>query len=114
MRQGIRLHWSGYRHPQTQGKVERFHGSLERAWQLRGGSQDRQSWLDAYRWEYNYVRPHEALGMKTPASVWKKSPRCYDPNPPPWEYAAGAKVLKLDGRGKVDAYGMRWCISRAL
>src|SRR5690349_18309404 len=31
MRQGIRLHWSGYRHPQNQGKVERFHGSLERA-----------------------------------------------------------------------------------
>ena len=25
MRQGIRLHWSGIRHPQTQGKVERFH-----------------------------------------------------------------------------------------
>ena len=24
MRQGIELHWSGYRHPQTQGKVERF------------------------------------------------------------------------------------------
>ena len=31
MRQGIRLHWSGIRHPQTQGKVERFHGSLQRA-----------------------------------------------------------------------------------
>jgi transposase InsO family protein len=31
MRQGIELHWSGYRHPQTQGKVERFHGSLQRA-----------------------------------------------------------------------------------
>jgi transposase InsO family protein len=28
MRQGIRLCWSGIRHPQTQGKVERFHGSL--------------------------------------------------------------------------------------
>ena len=35
MKQGIRLHWSGYRHPQTQGKVERFHGSLQRALQLR-------------------------------------------------------------------------------
>jgi transposase InsO family protein len=28
MRQGIKLCWSGIRHPQTQGKVERFHGSL--------------------------------------------------------------------------------------
>lgn len=115
MKQGIRLHWSGYRHPQTQGKVERFHGELERAWQLRGGhEEDRQAWLDAYRWEHNHVRPHEALGMKTPASVWKKSQRRYDPNPPRWEYPVGAKVLKLDGRGKMDAYGIRWTISRAL
>jgi transposase InsO family protein len=30
MRQGIRLHFSGYRHPQTQGKVERFHRSMPR------------------------------------------------------------------------------------
>ena len=30
MKQGIRLHCSGYRHPQTQGKVERFHGALAR------------------------------------------------------------------------------------
>ena len=31
MKQGIRLHWSGIGHPQTQGKVERFHGALQRA-----------------------------------------------------------------------------------
>lgn len=51
MRQGIRLHWSGVRHPQTQGKVERFHGSLQRALNRRGLSPQRmQTWLDAYRW----------------------------------------------------------------
>lgn len=115
MKQGIRLHWSGYRHPQTQGKVERFHGALERAWQLRREHQpDRQAWLDAYRWEHNHVRPHEALGMKTPASVWKKSQRLYHPNPPRWEYPTGAKVLQLDGQGQMDVYGIRWAISRAL
>lgn len=115
MQQGIRLHWSGYRHPQTQGKVERFHGSLERAWQKRGGvGEDAQAWLDAYRWEHNHVRPHEALGMKTPADVWRKSERQYDPHPAQWEYEPGSKVLKLDGQGKMDAYGLRWSISRAL
>lgn len=31
MRVGIRLYYSGVRHPQTQGKVERFHGALEKA-----------------------------------------------------------------------------------
>lgn len=36
VKQGIRVHFSGYRHPQTQGKVERFHGSVEVATQRRG------------------------------------------------------------------------------
>lgn len=115
MKQGIRLHWSGYRHPQTQGKVERFHGELERAWLLRQGiRQEPQPWLDAYRWEHNHVRPHEALAMKTPASVWKKSQRAYDPHPPAWEYPSGSRVLKVDSSGKLDACGVRWFISRAL
>jgi len=82
MRQGIELHWSGYRHPQTQGKVERFHGSLQRAQGRRGvPDEQRQQWLDQYRHEYNQVRPHEALGMQTPASRWRPSERRYDPNP---------------------------------
>lgn len=115
MKQGIRLHWSGYRHPQTQGKVERFHGALERAWLLRHGiGQEPQPWLDAYRWEHNHVRPHEALGMKTPASLWKKSERRYDPHSPAWEYPSGSRVLKVDICGKLDAYGFRWFISGAL
>jgi transposase InsO family protein len=115
MKQGIQLHWSGFRHPQTQGKVERFHGELERALRLRRAPrQEPQPWLDAYRWEHNHVRPHEALGMRTPATLWRKSERCYDPHPAGWEYPAGAKVLKVDCQGKLDAYGKRWMISRAL
>lgn len=115
MKQGIRLHWSGFRHPQTQGKVERFHGALQRALQLRLVScQEPQTWLDAYRWEHNHVRPHEALNMKTPASVWHRSDRKYDPHPPRWEYPSGAKVLKVDSQGKLDAFGARWKIGKAL
>jgi transposase InsO family protein len=115
MKQGIKLHWSGYRHPQTQGKVERFHGALERALRVRGAPRkEPQAWLDAYRWEHNHVRPHEALGMQTPASVWRKSERGYDPHPPRWEYPAGAKVMKVGSQGKLDAYGARWKIAKAL
>ena len=115
MRQGIRLHWSGVRHPQTQGKVERFHGSLQRALNRRGLSQQRtQTWLDAYRWEHNHVRPHEALGMRTPATLWRPSLRRYDPHPPQWEYPQGAWVLKVDCQGKLDIQGQKWKVSRAL
>jgi transposase InsO family protein len=115
IRQGIRLHWSGIRHPQTQGKVERFHGSLQRAWRRRGIPQQHlQAWLDEYRWEHNYVRPHEALDMKTPASVWTPSAKHYDPHPPRWEYPTGAWVLKVDCQGKLEIRGRKWTISQAL
>lgn len=115
MRQGIRLHWSRIRHPQTQGKVERFHGCLQRALERRGPRpQERQAWLDAYRWEHNHVRPHEALGMETPATRWRPSPRRYDPHPPRWEYPQGAWVLKVDCQGKLDIRGKKWRVSRTL
>lgn len=115
MKQGIQLHWSGFRHPQTQGKVERFHGALERALLLRAAPrQQPQAWLDQFRWEHNHVRPHEALGMQTPASVWHRSERSYDPHPARWEYPPGAKVLKVSSQGSLDAYQIRWRIARAL
>ena len=53
MRQGIRLHFGRYRHPQTQGKVERFHGALEMARRRRGlpAVEQRQAWLEEFRWD---------------------------------------------------------------
>jgi transposase InsO family protein len=113
MRQGIRLYFSRIRHPQTQGKVERLNGSLGRALARRNPPKT-QAWLDEYRWEYNQVRPHQALGMLTPATRWESSSRRYDPNPPRWEYAQGAWVLKTDCQGRLDIEGRKWKISRAL
>lgn len=115
MKQGIELHWSGRRHPQTQGKIERFHGELERALQVRGGPRkEPQAWLDAFRWEHNHVRPHEALSMQTPASRWRPSQRRYEPHPRPWEYPTGAKVRKIDSWGKLHVFGVTWNISKGL
>jgi transposase InsO family protein len=115
MRQGIRLHWCGIRHPQTQGKVERFHGSLVRALLRRGAPKtETQAWLDAYRWEHNHVRPHEALGMRTPATLWHPSPRRYVANPPRWEYPQGSWVLKVDSKGTIHIHGQKWKVGKAL
>jgi transposase InsO family protein len=62
MKQGVRCHFSAIRHPETQGKVERFHQSLERARARRGQQQHwlTQPWLDRFRDEYNHLRSHEA------------------------------------------------------
>ncbi len=116
MKQGIQLYLSGYRHPQTQGKVERFNGALEAARRKRGchAGPVQQPWLDAFRQEYNYERPHQALGMKTPGSLWHRSERRYQVNPPAWEYASGAEVHRLGSQGQLHVQGRRWEISKAL
>jgi transposase InsO family protein len=114
MRQGIRLCWSGIQHPQTQGKVERFHGSLQRALEHRGMHGEPQAWLDAYRLEHNHVRPHEALQMQTPAQLWRPSTRRYDPCPPAWQYPEGAWTLKVDSHGTIDIAGRCWRIGKTL
>jgi len=114
MKQGIALHWGRIRHPQTQGKVERFHGELQRALQRRPPRAGLQDWLDEFRWEHNHVRPHEALGMQTPGTRWRRSEQRYDPNPPAWEYRGGSRVLRVDSDGKIKLKGEHWLISRAL
>jgi len=116
MKQGVRVHLSGVQHPQTQGKVERFHGSLEKARRLRGLPELalRQSWLDDFRQDYNHNRPHEALGMQTPASLWRPSPRLYDPDPPPWTYPEAAEIHRLEKTGQLKLQGRRWQVAGAL
>jgi transposase InsO family protein len=116
MKLGVGLRFSGVRHPQTQGKVERFHGTLEQARRRRGlpVAELHQQWLDEFREEYNQVRPHEALGMKTPASVWSPSPRRYDPNPPSWEYGSDREVQRLGPYGQLKLAGRWWQVCEAL
>jgi len=115
MKQGVRCYFSGIRHPQTQGKVERFHGALERARQRPGGEAWlEQGWLDRFRTEYNELRPHEALDMRTPASVWHPSARTYDEKPQAWDYGPGAELRKVTTTGTIDVAGRTWKVSRAL
>ena len=114
LRQGVRMAFSGFRHPQTQGKVERLHGALQVAIRKRQGRPQEQAWLDEFRSEYNAVRPHEALQMQTPESRWKPSPREFQPDPPPFSYRSGMEVMRLSGEGQLYWRGRRWQISRAL
>jgi Integrase core domain len=114
MRQGVQLLYSGYRHPQTQGKVERMHGALQRAIRRREADPTDQRWLDTFRHEYNHVRPHAGIGMETPATRWTPSLRRFDANPREWEYPKSAVVRTLGGDGQLGWRGKRWEISRAL
>ena len=61
-------------HPQTCGKIERWHGSLNREWfayQLQPATlEEAQNLLDRWVVHYNTVRPHQALGYRVPVEVY--------------------------------------------
>jgi transposase InsO family protein len=75
---GIRSIHSRPYHPQTCGKVERFHQTLKRflAKQERAATiETLQSQLDRFRTYYNTVRPHRAIGRRTPAEAFGARPK---------------------------------------
>lgn len=111
IRQGIHLIYSGIAHPQTQGKVERFHRTLNEWFKHHGMPATLRGFGEAFeelRCEYNQVRPHEALGLDTPAQHYRPSARTYDPNPREWEYPPGATVHRLSDNGCLYLSG-RYC-----
>jgi transposase InsO family protein len=114
LRQGVRVILSGVRHPQTQGKVERMHGALQAALSKRKADAQSEQWLESFRHEYNHVRPHEGIGMLTPATRWQPSPRCFQPHPREWEYPVGWEVFRLTEEGRIRWQNRTWEISLAL
>jgi transposase InsO family protein len=114
---GIGVHFCGFRHPQTQGKVERWHGSLERAMRWRGFPSEfaeQQGWLESFRRQYNEQRPHQARGMQPPARFWRPSERSYPEKIREWEYPAGVRLERLNQQGMLSWQGRRWFVCEAL
>ncbi len=117
IKQGIKLYFSGPRHPQTQGKVERFHRTLEDALNHRGRPETLatiQEFLQDFLVEYNQVRPHEALSMAVPAQRYQVSSKNFNPKPPEWQYPIGAIVRRLNPQGCLDYRHLRLFACEAL
>jgi transposase InsO family protein len=65
-------------HPQTQGKIERFHQTLKRWLAARPPARtlpELQDQLDAFREHYNEQRPHRALARITPGQAYRATPK---------------------------------------
>lgn len=85
---GIALERIDPGHPQQNGRHERMHRTLAEATMQPPASTMRaqQKRMDAFRREFNDQRPHQALGQKTPASVYVPSERVYSGRPSEPEY----------------------------
>ena len=114
---GIGVSHSRPYHPQTNGKDERFHRSLdvevlrERTFASYAHV---QADLDAWRWVYNHERPHQALQMATPITRYQPSPRAFPTNMPAIEYADGEVVKRVNWNGELRFRGQRFKLSSAL
>ena len=89
-------------HPQTQGKEERFNGTLTRELlkhvELKD-FEDADRKFEAYRQFYNNVRPHHALNLDTPAQHYTRSSREYSDIIADWEYPENCEVRKVKSSG---------------
>ena len=87
-------------HPQTQGKIERFHRTMKQELlrTIPDDLEDAKRRFKEWQWLYNEVRPHSALGMKTPGSVYRPSSRSYAP-PKTYVYDEGARLSKVNNWG---------------
>jgi transposase InsO family protein len=114
---GIRTLHGRCRHPQTQGKVERFHGTLETDLgdRLRPPTREEaEVTYEAYRREYNWERPHEAIGMKVPGAVYESSPRKRPKTKPVHELPGGAMARKVGFNGDIAFKGHTYLVGKGL
>jgi transposase InsO family protein len=75
---GIRYLHSRPYHPQTCGKVERFHQTLKKWLRKQPRSrttEDLQAHLDRFGTYYNTVRPHRGVGRRTPEQAFGARPK---------------------------------------
>jgi len=90
-------------HPQTCGKVERFHQTQRKWLTARPPARtiaELQALLDEFRSVYNDERPHRAIGRRTPSAVWAAQP----PATPPHTAIDGPTTLAMcrgDHRGSI-------------
>ena len=92
------------KHPQTQGKIERFHRTMKQ--ELLNHTtiadiEDARNKLYLWRDKYNNIRPHEALGRKRPSDVYEPSQRPFIENVPQHEYGGEYHVIKVNSWGYV-------------
>jgi hypothetical protein len=104
-------------HPQTQGKEERFHLTMKKELltrRLMANLEDAQDQFNIWRHEYNYERPHEAIMLKTPSQVYRKSQRKIPTRLKEPIYDDGVRLRKVNFKGYISINRHRYYLGDAL
>lgn len=102
--------------PDQNGSHERMHRdmALELQATARGDLDQQRAALSLWREEYNQQRPHEALGMRTPAEIYSTSPRKFDGTPEQLSYAEGFATRRVKACGTIKLERAEIFLSTAL
>jgi putative transposase len=102
--------------PEQNGAHERMHRTLKAETTRPPGESwvQQQAIFDAFRLEYDFERPHEALGLKSPASVYQPSQREMPYRLPEPEYANHFEVRRVQSTGIIKFRGRVRFISEVL
>jgi putative transposase len=113
---GIRVEIIAPGKPQQNGRLERLHRTLEEETASPPARDVRaqQRAFDPWRREYNHDRPHEALTLRTPASVYAVSARSYPRPLVKLELDPFTQVARIDKNGSITWHRRPLFISSAL
>jgi len=102
-------------HPQDNGGHERMHRDLEavRPAVTRAGAAA-QAILDQWRHDFNCVRPHQALGMRCPHEVYRRSDRAFAGTPDLIDYGTDYDSRLVGPNGAISVQRQYYFISAAL
>jgi putative transposase len=115
MKLGIKVEFIAPGRPCENGAHEQFHRiykaevAQKPAWKGAGQKRRGQRWLR----HYNEERPHEGLGMKVPASLYRKSNRPMPEKIEPWHYPTGWTRRWVKGNGEINWRGKRRYVGEA-
>jgi transposase InsO family protein len=101
-------------HPEQNGIHERMHRTLK-AWirrDLKSSLRAQQRSFNAFRQQFNHVRPHQSLGQKPPASAFQSYRPFSRPNK--IEYDATMEVRSVRSNGQIKWKGGMLFISEVL
>ncbi len=90
-------------HPEQNGRHERMHRTLKAEATKPPGRtmRSQQKKFDDFRREFNFERPHEAIGLKTPGSIYTPSTRLFPARLPEFTYPDDYAIRRVHASGRI-------------
>lgn len=113
LRLGIQIERIKPGHPEQNGQHERMHLELKKATTAPAGKNflTQQEKFEAFNFEYNHERPHQAIGMKFPSELYRPSSRQYE-GIGRIDYPLHDKVITVTSCGRICHKGLKVSFSK--